>query len=122
MNKLEALAERIKAMPTAARLRLAADMADADMLALALFVVQRTEEDMRRALEPAPAEPAPEAPERRILRNRCRCKKCGTVIESWHRHGLVSCACGAIYTDGGREYLHRGGEPTCIEDLTEYAP
>ena len=64
---------------------------------------------------------------RRILHNRIRCKLCGDVIESKYRHGFSECSCGACYTDGGREYIHRGWNPTLgsyddiIEDLTEYA-
>jgi hypothetical protein len=54
----------------------------------------------------------------RILRNRCRCRRCGDVIESLSVHHYVRCVCGAIFTDGGREYAHRGGGDD-IEDLSE---
>ena len=33
------------------------------------------------------------------------CKKCSTVIWSRHRHDFHSCSCGAVYIDGGRDYL-----------------
>ena len=54
-----------------------------------------------------------------IIRNAARCKKCGTEIESRHRHDWVSCKCGAIFVDGGHDYLRRGGDPADHEDLTE---
>lgn len=57
-----------------------------------------------------------------IVRNRIRCKKCLTVLESKHVHDFVSCPCG-VFTDGGREYLRRGwpqGEPEdWFEELDE---
>lgn len=53
----------------------------------------------------------------RITRNRCRCNKCGDVIESKRVHDFVPCKCGAIFTDGGLQYIHRGGNPEDITDL-----
>lgn len=55
-----------------------------------------------------------------ILHNRVKCLKCNTVIESKHRHDFVSCICGAIFTDGGKDYIRRGGNPSDMEDMTEY--
>lgn len=57
----------------------------------------------------------------KILRNALRCKKCQTVIESKHRHDFVSCSCGAIFVDGGHEYVRWGGNLEDIEDLSEFA-
>ena len=57
----------------------------------------------------------------RITRNAARCKKCGDVIESKHLHDWVTCECGAIFVDGGREYWRWGGEPDCFERLGEGA-
>ena len=55
-----------------------------------------------------------------IKSNRCRCKRCGDVIESKHQHDFVQCSCGAIFTDGGTDYLRRGGrEAHLLEDLSE---
>jgi len=34
-------------------------------------------------------------------RNRAKCRKCGTVIESTHQHDYVTCKCEAIALDGG---------------------
>jgi hypothetical protein len=56
----------------------------------------------------------------KILRNCCRCRRCGDVIESKHVHDYRSCICGAIFTDGGRDYIRRGGSIDEIEDLSEY--
>lgn len=55
----------------------------------------------------------------KITLNRARCKKCGTVITSTHRHDWVSCKCSAIFVDGGNEYLRRGGNLEDIEELSE---
>lgn len=61
----------------------------------------------------------------KILRNRCRCKNCETIIESKHRHDMVHCACGNVFTDGGTSYIRRGWSGfmdvnDAIEDMTEY--
>lgn len=41
--------------------------------------------------------------------SKIRCKKCKSVIQSKHRHDLVSCKCGAIFIDGGNDYTRIGG-------------
>lgn len=56
--------------------------------------------------------------ERRLLRNAARCKRCGVVLESRHRHELVECRCGN-FVDGGLAYLRRGGNPNDLEELSE---
>lgn len=38
-----------------------------------------------------------------------KCLKCNEIIESKHRHNLVSCKCANCYIDGGQDYLHFGG-------------
>jgi hypothetical protein len=43
----------------------------------------------------------------KILSNKCKCALCGDIIESKHRHDFVSCSCGEISTDGGKDYFHR---------------
>jgi hypothetical protein len=56
----------------------------------------------------------------RIIRNAARCKKCGDVIESKHRHDFVSCKCGAIAVDGGTDYIRWiFNDRDDIEDLCE---
>ena len=51
-------------------------------------------------------------------RNIVKCRKCGDVIESKHRHDFVMCMCGSIFTDGGQDYIRRGGDPSLMEDLS----
>ena len=62
--------------------------------------------------------------EPRIKTNKAKCLGCGDVVESKHRHDWVSCTCGSIFVDGGKDYLRRGypeGDPTLwIEELSEY--
>lgn len=47
----------------------------------------------------------------KYFKNKCKCLNCGDVIESKHTHDWVQCGCGAIYTDGGLDYCHRGWDP-----------
>jgi hypothetical protein len=42
------------------------------------------------------------------MRNRAKCAKCDTVIESKHRHDFVTCYCGSIFVDGGTDYYRAG--------------
>ena len=58
----------------------------------------------------------------RIIRNRARCKRCGEVIESLHRHDYRACRCGVIAVDGGHDYIRRVGNPEEIENMNEYEP
>ena len=46
----------------------------------------------------------------KILHNRAKCKLCNDIIESTHRHDFVSCSCGEIFVDGGKDYLRRGAK------------
>jgi hypothetical protein len=57
----------------------------------------------------------------KIIRNAARCKKCGDLIVSTYCHDFVACSCGAIFVDGGREYLRRGGDLDAIEEHSTYA-
>lgn len=43
-----------------------------------------------------------------IIHNRAQCRLCGDIIESMSKHDWVSCRCGEIFVDGGRDYC-RGG-------------
>ena len=56
-----------------------------------------------------------------IVRNRAQCRKCGDVIESKHRHDWVSCKCGAIFVDGGHDYIRRGGNPMDFVEVVDNA-
>lgn len=49
-----------------------------------------------------------------IIRNAAQCAKCGDVVESKYCHDFASCSCGAIFVDGGKEYLRAGGN---LEDF-----
>lgn len=57
---------------------------------------------------------------RHIVRSRARCTKCGDVIESKYRHDFVMCKCGAIFLDGGHDYVRVGGYPDDFVLMTEY--
>lgn len=56
----------------------------------------------------------------RIIKNAIKCKKCGDIIESTYCHDFVTCSCGAVSVDGGKEYLSRTGNFDDWEDLSEY--
>ena len=57
----------------------------------------------------------------KIISNKARCRLCGDIIESKHRHDWQSCSCGAIFVDGGHEYLRRGAKSfEDLEELSEY--
>ncbi len=55
----------------------------------------------------------------KIIRNAAQCRRCLDEIESKYRHDWVSCKCGAIFVDGGKDYCRRGGNPEDFLDLTE---
>lgn len=61
-----------------------------------------------------------------MLRNRARCRRCNTVIESKHRHDFVVCDCWGedengvhrgIAVDGGPDYSRRLGNPADIDEM-----
>ena len=54
----------------------------------------------------------------KITRNAFCCKKCGMVVESKTRHDFQECKCGN-FTDGGLDYIRRGGKIEDMEDLSE---
>ena len=45
-----------------------------------------------------------------IIQNEAQCMKCGDIIVSKYVHDFVECRCGAIFVDGGMDYLRRGGD------------
>lgn len=53
----------------------------------------------------------------RIISNKAKCAKCGDIIESKTVHDFVTCSCGAISVDGGKEYCKRSAMN--FEDLIE---
>lgn len=56
----------------------------------------------------------------KLVRNVARCTNCNTVIESKYTHDFVWCKCKAIFTDGGTEYIRRGGDLDALIDLSEF--
>lgn len=44
------------------------------------------------------------------MRNRIRCLKCNTVIESKYRRDFVWCPCHTVFIDGGNAYKRMGGD------------
>lgn len=53
-----------------------------------------------------------------MVRNAFYCKKCGMTVESKSVHDFQQCKCGN-FTDGGLEYIRRGGKFADMEDLSE---
>jgi hypothetical protein len=45
-----------------------------------------------------------------IVQNAVNCLSCGDLIVSKHRHDFVNCTCGAVWVDGGQDYLRRVGD------------
>lgn len=58
--------------------------------------------------------------EKKLIRNRIKCLKCGDIIESTYRHDWVQCSCGACFVDGGHDYSRIGGNLEDIEILSEW--
>lgn len=56
----------------------------------------------------------------KIISNKAMCIRCNDIIESVHRHDFVTCKCGAIFVDGGHDYLRRGGDLDNIEELSKF--
>ena len=53
------------------------------------------------------------------MSNKLKCKKCGDIIQSKHRHDMVWCKCGAIAIDGGGDYCKVSGNLEDIEFIKE---
>lgn len=53
-----------------------------------------------------------------IIINQAKCNKCKQVIESKYRWDFVTCKCGAISVDGGKDYLKRLGRYEHIIELS----
>lgn len=54
-----------------------------------------------------------------ILVNSIKCKHCGDVIVSTHRHDFQRCKCGKVFVDGGLDYLRRGFATSPAADYEE---
>jgi hypothetical protein len=57
--------------------------------------------------------------QRKLIRNAAKCKHCGDVIESVHRHHFVMCSCEKISVDGGLEYTSYSFPDMPIENHIE---
>ena len=55
----------------------------------------------------------------RIICNKIQCNKCKDIIESKTQHDFVTCKCGAVSVDGGKDYLRRCGNPEDIKDISK---
>lgn len=54
-----------------------------------------------------------------IVSNAAKCRKCGELVVSTHRHDFVRCPCGTISVDGGHEYLKRSAKDLgLIEEMS----
>ena len=42
-----------------------------------------------------------------IIRNSATCTSCSRDIESVHRHDFITCECGNVAVDGGKDYIRR---------------
>lgn len=54
-----------------------------------------------------------------IVKNCIKCKSCGDVIISTHRHDFKRCSCGRVAVDGRHDYLKRSftDSPDDFEEL-----
>jgi len=52
-------------------------------------------------------------------KNKAQCRLCEDIIESTFRHDFRRCKCGAIFVDGGNDYMRRGGEMKNIIEIYE---
>lgn len=57
----------------------------------------------------------------KIIRNAVKCLLCQDIIESLYCHDFKICKCGSVFTDGGLDYIRRGGDIEAMLDLTEYS-
>ena len=55
----------------------------------------------------------------KIKTNKIQCNFCKDIIESKHRHDFVSCFCGRVSADGGKDYLKRCFIESPEKDYTE---
>lgn len=57
----------------------------------------------------------------KIVANRAQCTHCGDIIQSVHRHDFVTCSCGKLAVDGGKDYLKRCGYLNDYVEKSVYA-
>ncbi len=57
----------------------------------------------------------------KLSKNSAKCRLCGDVLVSEHRHDFRQCECGEIFIDGGLDYVRWGAKDLKnIIDLCEY--
>ena len=55
----------------------------------------------------------------KIITNKIQGLHCSAIIESLHRYDFVTCPCGTVAVDGGREYLRRLGKTTDFREMSQ---
>jgi len=56
-----------------------------------------------------------------ILANKIKCNHCDDEIESKYRHDFVTCSCGKVSVDGGKDYLKRSfTDRSDYTEISEY--
>lgn len=60
--------------------------------------------------------------ERKTAGPKVKCIKCGSVIQSMHRHDFKWCPCNTIAVDGGSDYLRLLGGLDSYEIVSEEEP
>jgi hypothetical protein len=58
---------------------------------------------------------------RKILVNKVRCRKCGTVLNSVNPDDILYCRCGEVWISGGLIKTLRGGELAFTEEQSVFA-
>ena len=53
-----------------------------------------------------------------ILSNQIACLRCGDEPYSAHRHDFSACDCGAVFVDGGMDYIRRVGKREDYEEIS----
>lgn len=55
-----------------------------------------------------------------IIYNRAKCLICGDIVESEYCHQFVTCQCGNLSVDGGKDYLKRSAlHPDKVEEMSQ---
>ena len=57
-----------------------------------------------------------------IKRNRIKCRRCKSVVESKFTHDFKWCRCEKVAVDGGKDYLKRTGslKENTYQELSEF--
>jgi Zn finger protein HypA/HybF involved in hydrogenase expression len=53
----------------------------------------------------------------KIYKNVVKCKKCGDIVESFHKDFTSTCKCGSVKISGGTDALIREG---LYEEMSQY--